>query len=147
MRTLCKTLALSAVLLAAGAFSASTRANTLLAGSFTLNHPTQWKNIVLPAGDYTFKLARTQSDTSVLEVKGNKKALDILVFSQYACATCKNGALSISGEGDNRVVTSLELPGFQMNFKPSRLSAAEERQLAKAPAAPSEKVAVNVNPN
>lgn len=147
MRTLCKTLAISAVLLAAGVFSVSTRANTLLAGSFTLNHATQWKNTVLPAGDYTFKLARTASDTSVLEVKGGKKTLDILVFAQYACASCNSGELNVAVEGDSRVVTALELPGLHMNFQPGRLSSTEQRQLAKSPAPSSEKVAINVNPN
>ena len=148
MRNPCKTLVVTAVLLAAGVFSSSSiRANTLLAGSFTLDHATQWKGTVLPPGSYTFKLARTQNDTNVLEVKGNKKALDILVFAQYACATCQNGELNVAVNGDNRVVTALELPGFHMNFQPSRLSAAEERQLAKSPAPASEKVAVNVNPN
>jgi hypothetical protein len=146
MRNLSKALAVAVGLLAIGVSSSSVSAKTLMAGTFTLDLPTQWKNTVLPAGNYTFKLAGTQTDTNVLSVRGANQTLDMLVFAQSACETCRNGALKVAVQGDNRVVTSLDLPGFHVDFK-SRQSAAEtEKQLAKAHAS-SEQVAVHLDSN
>jgi hypothetical protein len=146
MRNLCKALVIVVGLFAIGVSSSSVNAKTLMAGTFSLAHPTQWKNMMLPAGNYTFKLAGTQTDTNVLSVRGANQTLDILVFAQSACESCRNGALKLAVQGDNRVVTSLDLPGFHVDFK-SRQSASEtEKQLAKAHAS-SEQVAVHVNSN
>lgn len=146
MRNLSKALIVAIGLLAIGVSSSSVNAKTLMAGTFTLTHPTEWKNTMLPAGNYTFRLARTQTDTNVLSVRGANQTLDMFVFAQSACETCRNGALKVTVQGDSRVVSSLDLPGFHVNFK-SRQSAAEtEKQLAKAHAS-SEQVAVHVDSN
>src|SRR5690242_4424880 len=116
MRNLSKALVVAVGLLAICASSSSLSAKTLMAGTFTLTHPTQWKNMMLPAGNYTFKLARTQTDTNVLSVRGANQTFDMFVFAQSACETCRNGALKVAVQGDNRVVTSLDLPGFHMDF-------------------------------
>lgn len=145
MRSSSKAILALAGLLAIGSFTSSVRANDLLAGSFKLAHPTQWKGTVLPAGDYRFRLSRTQTDLNVLKVEGKGQALDILVFAQAACNTCKKGALTLDTAGDNRVVTSLELPGFHMDFNYN----SSERQAAKLNKAQSnaEQVSVQVNQN
>jgi hypothetical protein len=135
---------LSLFILALSGLSVS--AKTLLAGSFTLENPTQWKNTVLPAGKYTFRLAGTQTDTNVLKVHGANKNLDIMVFAQSACENCRSGALKVAVNGDNRVVTSLDLPGFHMDFAAPRSAAQREEESRKAPAA-SEQVAVHVDQN
>ena len=100
---------------------------------------------MLPAGDYTFKLSRTQTDTNRLSIHGKQKAMDMLVFAQSACETCRNGALELAVNGNNRVVTSLELPGFHVDFK-SLNGAQREQQMGKAPAR-SEQVAVHIDGN
>ncbi len=145
MRSLSKALLVAAGLFSIGVLSSSVSANNLLVGNFTLSQPTQWKNTVLPAGDYSFKLARTQSDANRLSVRGKDKALEILVFAQSACETCRNGDLQVAVQGDNRVVTSMELPGFRMDFK-SSTSNAQQEQMGKAPSH-SEQVAVHVASN
>ncbi len=146
MRYLSKTFVLVVGLLAIGVLSSSVRANNVLIGTFTLPHPTQWRNTVLPAGDYTFKLARGQADTKVLSVRGAKQTLDILIFDQSACETCRSSALKVAVQGENRVVTSLDLPGFHVNFKVHESAAERGERSAKAPA-PSEQVAVHVGSN
>jgi hypothetical protein len=146
MRSLSKAFVVTVGLLAIGALSSSVRANNLLIGAFTLPHPTQWNNTVLPAGDYTFKLARTQSNTNLLSVRGATKTLEILVFAQSACETCQGGALKVAVQGDNRNVTSLDLPGFHVNFKAHESAAEKAERLAKT-SSPSEQVAVRVGSN
>jgi hypothetical protein len=146
MRHLCKALVIAVGLFAIGVSSSSVSAKTLMAGTFTLTHPTQWKNTMLPAGNYTFKLAGTQTDTNVLSVRGANQTLTMLVFAQSACESCRNGALKMAVEGDNRVVTTLDLPGFHVDFKGSQSAAENEKQLAKAHAS-SEQVAVHVDSN
>lgn len=148
MRILSKSLLVAAGMLAIGLVSSSVSANNLLVGSFTLDHPTQWKNTTLPAGNYTLKLARTETDTNVLKIQGKTQTLEIMMFAQYACTSCKNGALNLDVAGNNRVVTALDLPGFHVDFTPGRSLAQRERQMAKAKQpAQSEQVAVQVSPN
>jgi hypothetical protein len=142
MRSLSKVFIVAVALLAIGLLSSSVSAHSVLVGKFTLPHPTQWKNTVLPAGDYTFELARTQTDMNVLSVRGAKNTLDILIFAQSACETCRSGELKVAMQGDNRVVTSLDLPGFHVNFKVHESPA----EFAKTPAL-SEQVAVHVATN
>ena len=50
--------------------------------------------------------------------------------------------MKVAVQDDNRVVTSMDLPGFHVNFN-NRQSAAQREQLVKTPAA-SEQVAVHV---
>lgn len=146
MRTLSKAFVIAVGLLVIGVLSSSVNANGVMIGSFTLPHPTQWNNTVLPAGDYTFTLARGQADTKVLSVHGAKLALSILIFAQSACETCTNGALKVAVQDDNRAVTSLDLPGYHLNFKVRQSAAGRGEQLAKTPM-PSEQVAVHVSTN
>lgn len=141
MRYVSKTLVLAA-LLAAGVLSSGVRANDLMIGSFTLPHPIEWKGTTLPAGNYTLKMVHTQSDARLLTVRGSNKALDVLVFAQSACETCKGSALNLNS--DNRVVNSLDLPGYHVDFT-SGWSKAQREQARKAPA--SEQIAVQVNQN
>jgi hypothetical protein len=145
MRFLSKVFVVAVGLLAIGLVSSSVHARTLLVGTFTLSHPTQLKNAMLPAGDYTFRLAGTQTDTNLLMIRGATKTINIIVPAQSACETCRSGALKVAVQGDNRAVTALDLPGFHMDFK-VRQSTAEREQLSKVPAS-MDQVAVHVNAN
>jgi hypothetical protein len=116
----------------------------VLAGKFTLPHATQWNGTVLPAGDYTFRVARTVTNADLLMVHGVAQVVNLYIYNESSCRTCQTASLNLAVRNDNRVVTSLDLPGFHVNFK-VRQSAAEKREeLAKA-TAPSEQVAVHVD--
>ena len=147
MRFLSKALLVAAGLFSLGIFSIGVKADSsALVGSFKLDQPTQWKSTVLPAGNYTFKLARNRADMQMLTVRGNKKALDIMVFDQAACQTCQNGKLKLSVQGDDRFVSSMELPGYHVDFKAPKSTAEYERQIARIPAR-SEQVDLHVGGN
>jgi len=146
MRNLSKIFVIAVGLLAIGGTSSSVFANSEMVGSFTLNSPTQWKNTVLPAGEYRITLARTETDTNLLKVRSQKKAIDILVFAQSACETCRNSALKLAVAGNKRVVTSMELPGFHMDFNGNRSADENEEMSRKAPVT-TEQVAVQVHSN
>lgn len=146
MRNLSKVFVIAVGFLAIGVLSSAVGAKTLLAGSFTLTHSTQWKSTVLPAGNYTFSLAHDTTDTNVLKVRGVKTGLDILVFAQSACDSCQTGALKVAVKGDHRVVTSLDLPGFHVDFKNRQAKAEGEERVNKSVPA-TEQVAVQVNSN
>jgi hypothetical protein len=146
MRNLSKVFVIAVGLLAIGVTSSSVFANSEMVGSFTLNAPAQWKNTTLPAGEYRITMARTDTDTNLLKVRGQKRALDILVFAQSACENCRKSALQLAVVGNNRVVTSMDLPGFHMNFNGNRSAAQKEQMSRKAPAT-TEQVAVQLRSN
>jgi hypothetical protein len=144
MRYVSKALVIAG-LLAVCMLSSTIRADEAMIGSFKLTHPTRWRGEVLQAGDYTFKMTRKQSDVRLLRVSGPKRTLDVLVFAQSACETCRKGKLTIAVNGENQVVTSLELPGYHVDFNSSWSKAEREEQARKSPA--SEQIAVQVNQN
>jgi hypothetical protein len=146
MRYLSKALVVAIALLAIGGISSSLRANDMLVGSFTLNHPTQWNKTMLPAGTYKFKLIRTQTDANMLVVTGDKQSLDVYVFAQSACETCRNARLTIEVQGDHRSVTSLRLPGFHVDFS-ARGSLVDAKAESEHVTPYSEQIEVRVNPN
>lgn len=149
MRSLNKVLVIAVGLLCIGLWSAPARANdNMLAGKFTLSHSTEWNKKMLPAGEYRFTLARTQSDVNLLMVQGSNQSVSMLIYNQPTCRTCLNGSLNIATRGDNRVVTSMDLAGFHVDFH-SQLSARErEEQMArnrKMSNRPSEQVAIHTD--
>lgn len=145
MRFVAKKFAIVAGLLAVGALSAGVRADDMYTGTFKLPHPTEWKGKMLPAGEYEYKLARTPSDVHVLTVHGGKQTVSVLVFAQSECKTCRNGQLTLAVNGDNRVLQSMDLPGYHMDFTPDWTNR-ERMQARKAKASP-EQVAVQTNSN
>jgi hypothetical protein len=146
MRNLSKALVVAVGLFSIGVSSSSVLANNALVGSFTLSESTQWKNTTLPAGKYTFKMARLKDDVNQLSVSGKNKNMNILVYAQSECEACRKGALQVEVQGDNRVVTSMELPGYHMNFNGNKSAAEREKQMSKAPVS-SEQIAVHVDSN
>lgn len=145
MRFLSKVFVVAVGLLAIGSISSSARANNVLVGNFTLAHPTLWNNTVLPAGNYTFKMARTQTNSNMLTVRGAKQSMILYVNSESACETCRSASLNLAVRGNNRIVTSMDLTGFHVNFKVRR-SESEKEELSKMPAS-TEQVAVHVDSN
>jgi hypothetical protein len=146
MRSLPKVFVVMVGFFAMSLLSSSVRANDFVAaGKFTLAHTTQWNNTMLPAGDYTLRLDRTLTGTDMLVVRGAKQTLTVMINSQSSCASCQGGSLSLAMQGDQRVVTSLQLAGFHVNFK-VRKSAESREMFANVPER-SEQVAVRVNAN
>jgi hypothetical protein len=146
MRYLSKVLVGAVGLLAIGGISSSVRANDMLVGTFKLHHATQWNKTMLPAGNYKFKMIRTQTDANMLMVTGEKQSMAIYVFANAVCQTCRNAALALAVQGDNRVVTSLDLPGFHVEFNTSGSMVDVKTQLSSAPVS-SEQIDIRVNRN
>jgi hypothetical protein len=146
MRNLSKALVIAAGLLSIGMYSSTVRANSALAGNFTLAHATRWKNTVLPAGEYRFTMVRTQTDANRLVVHGKNQSFVTVIFAQSACESCKAGALTLNVEGDNRSVTTLELPGYHLDFNTPQLKSVRREEASKA-RTNSEQVAVHVDSN
>jgi len=142
MKSLSKAFVVAAGLLAIGLFSPAVPAADVLAGKFTLPHATRWNDTILPAGDYTFRVARTMTNADVLKVRGANRVMDLYIFNESTCEKCRHASLNLAVKNDSRVVTSLELPGFHVNFKVRQ----SEEAFAKNPS-PSEQVAVHVNSN
>ncbi len=101
---------------------------------------------MLPAGTYKFKLVRTQTDANMLVVTGEKQSMDLYVFAQSACETCRNAGLTIEVQGDHRSVTSLRLPGFHVDFS-ARGSFVDAKAESEHVTPYSEQIDVRVNPN
>lgn len=146
MRSLSKYFIVAVAVLATGLVSSSVRANNVLVGNFTLPHATQWNDTVLPAGDYTFKLSRTQSNADLLVVQGAKQTVSVFVYGESACETCREASLNLEVRNDHRFVNSLELAGFHVNFKVAKPAGAAGEELVKTPKA-TEQVAVHVASN
>ena len=126
MRSLSRALVVAIALFAIGMLSSSASANTLLTGTFKLNRPAQWNGTSLPAGEYQFKLTSGQTDANTLTISGGKQNLTMLVYAHNACETCKTVTLKMTVQGDSRVVTSMELPGYHLDFKKPRAENAQE---------------------
>ena len=144
MRSLTKFLFLAVSLAAVALVTSSVRANDMMTGKFTLPHPTRWNKAVVPAGNYTFKLKPTQSNAEVLILRSSTVTMSFLVYPQPACATCKEAALKIAVQGDNRVATSMELAGYHVDLNPSPSASGEESVKIQGE---SEQVAVQLDAN
>jgi hypothetical protein len=144
MRTPSRALVILVGLLLIGAPSAPIFANNLPVGTFTLSHPVLWNGTMLPAGVYHFKMMRTQTDVNMLVISGEKKTLNLTVFSQSACDSCKTEGLTMTVQGNSRVVTALDLPGYHIEFETPRMENAKETVSDSTPW--SEQVDVHTNP-
>ena len=145
MRTPTRALVVAVGLLSIGMLCLPAFANTLMAGSFSLRHPTMWNGTMLQAGDYQFKMTRTQTDVNMLVISGEKQTLNVMVFAQAACESCKNESLRMTVQGSSRIVTSLDLPGYHLEFKTPRMENAKETVADSSPWV--EQIPLNVNDN
>lgn len=131
MRFLSNVVCLAVGLFAIGLASSSVQANDLATGSFKLQHATRWNNTTLPAGEYTFQLARTQSDANLMMIRGEKQSMTVIVYGESDCRTCQNHSLNLEGRRGNSYVTSMDLAGYHMNFKINETARAREEEMAK----------------
>jgi hypothetical protein len=77
----------------------------------------------------------------MLVITGGKQTLNLMVFAQSACDSCKNVALKMQVQGDNRAVTALDLPGYHLEFKVPTMEASADAS------AWTEQISVQVNGN
>jgi hypothetical protein len=88
----------------------------------------------------------------MLVVQGATQTIQFLVSQQAVCDTCQKGMLSLAVQGDNRVVTALDLRGYHVDFRDS-MSAAQREQMAKASRMSkpgkqaNEQMAIHMDPN
>ena len=147
LRSLPRIFVVAVGLLAIGLGSSSARANDDLAGKFTLHHPAQWNNTVLPAGDYTFKLSRIQGQNAeLLAVHGADHKVNLFVHGQWGCGTCGRASINLAVRDDRYAVTSMDVAGFHANFEVRPSAGVRGEELVKTPKA-SEQVAIQVNTN
>jgi hypothetical protein len=145
MRSLRRFLLVPVGLLSIGLVCSSARANDDVAGRFTLHHPAQLNNTVLPAGDYTFMLTRIQGQNAeMLAVRGANQNVKIFVHSQWGCENCPRPSLNLSVQGNRYAVASMDVPGFHASFDVRPPAGAKGEELVKNPKA-SEQVAVQVD--
>ena len=148
MRSLSKVFVIAVGLLAIGLPFSSVRANgnDVRAGKFTLPHPTRMNGTILPAGDYTFRLKRTQSNADTLVIRSsNQQMLSFLVYPGSACETCQNTSLNLAVLGNYREATSMDLAGYHVELNLHKSASASEESVKIQQQ--SEQVAVQVDPN
>jgi hypothetical protein len=148
VRSVSKVFVIVVGLLAIGLSSASIRANgnDVQAGKFTLPHPTRMNGVVLPAGDYTFRLKRTQSNAETLVIRhSNQQVLSFLVYPESACETCRDASLNLAVLGNFREVTSMDLAGHHVDLNLHKSASASQESVKIQ--VQSEQVAVQVDPN
>ena len=148
MRFLTKVVCLAAGLFAIGLASSSVRANDLAMGSFTLHHAARWNSTTLPAGNYAFRLARTQSGANLMMIQGEKQSMTVIVYGESDCRTCQSPSLNLEDRRGNSYVTSMELAGYHMNFKINETARAREEEMAKTRArSQSQQMAIHADDN
>ncbi len=149
MRFMTKVVCLAVGFCAIGLGSSAVRANDLMTGSFTLTSATQWDKTMLPAGNYTFTLARTLSDAKILKIRGQKQAMNVIVVGDAWCPTaCSKSSLSLDVNGGVAYVRSMNLMGYRENFPFDAHAAVRNQEMAKNSAQPQpEQVAIHVDEN
>jgi len=127
--------------------ASSARANDTMVGKFTFLHPTQLNNIVLPAGEYSFRLTRVQGqNVQLLTIRVADQKINFTLHGQRACENCQQPSLNVTVHGQRYVVSSIDVPGLHADFDVPPQSGAREEELAKAPRS-SEQVAVQFDQN
>jgi len=127
--------------------SSSVRANDSIVGKFTLQHPTQWNNMVLPAGEYSFRLTRVQGQNAqLLTIRMGDQKINFTLHGQRGCENCRQLTLNLTVQGQRYVVSSIDVPGLHADFDVPPQSGAKEEEVAKTPRS-SEQVAVQFDQN
>jgi phosphate/sulfate permease len=117
------------VSLATCAFAAGANAQTSYTGKFTLPHEAHWGSVVLPAGSYSIKMDSLSAPALVWSVNGETKMFTtppMIADSEKGTA-----AITMTVNGNERIVRSLNLPELGKSFTYKRLTKAERELFAK----------------
>ena len=117
------------VLIATCVFTAAANAHPSFTGKFTLPYEVRWGRAVLPAGEYFIWMDSTVAPAMVASASGSRT-----IHTQFpVTADSKGGStsLTITNQGNERTVRSLNLPGIGKSVIFAPLTKAESEQLAQ----------------
>ena len=117
------------VLMATVVFTVAGNAQPSFVGKFTLAHEVHWGQAVVPAGEYSIRMDSVAGPAKIMSASG-----DWAVYTQSPMiADSEKGGtyLTVTTEGNERRVRSLNLPelGKSMIFAP--LTKSEREEIAK----------------
>jgi hypothetical protein len=117
------------VTLATCAFAAAANAQPSYTGKFTLPHEVRWGSVVLPAGNYSIIMDSPSAPALVWSANGERK----MFTTPPMIADSEKGAASITMtvNGNERIVRSVNLPELGKSFTYKPLTKAERELLAK----------------
>jgi hypothetical protein len=117
------------VVLATGVFAAAANAHPSFAAKFNLPYEVHWGQTVLPAGEYSIRM-EAASMAKIMSTTGNKAVYTgppIVLDSEKGSA-----CLTITTQGHERRVRSLNLPSIGKSLVFAPLSKSDREALAKA---------------
>jgi hypothetical protein len=121
---------LLAVVMATCVFTAAANAQPSFAGKFTLPYEVHWGLAVLPAGNYFIRMESTAGVAVISSAKGDRTVYT--EFPTIADNEPGNTCLTITTDGNERRVRSLNLPQLRKLVIFAPLTKSERETLAKA---------------
>jgi hypothetical protein len=121
---------LLAVVLTASVFSAAANAHPGFAGKFTLPYEVHWGKAVLPPGNYFIRM-----DSTIAPAIINSTSGDMTIYTEFPTVADSHndqGYLTITTQGNEHKVRSMNLPGLGKTVIFAPLSKGERETLAKA---------------
>ncbi len=124
------------VAILASCFGAGQARAQEFAGKFTLPFEARWGQAVLPAGDYSFRLAKAHSGAMIQIYQGNT-SLGFVHAQGYDQSKPGSNVLTVVRTKSSNTVRELRLPeiGVVLIYSPGHakpMTAEEERQIAKS---------------
>lgn len=116
--------------LAVCGFAAAAKAQPSYEGRFTLPHEVRWGTVVLPAGDYSIIMDSVSAPALVWSANGETKMFT--TPPMIADREKGDASITVTVNGNERIVRSLNLPELGKSFTYKPLTKAEREQLAKA---------------
>jgi len=120
---------LLAVVIATCVFTAVVNAQPSYTGKFTLPHEARWGSVVLPAGSYSIMMDSPSAPALVWSANGETKMFTIpptIADSEKGAA-----AITMTVNGKDRIVRSLNLPELGKSFTYKPLTKAERELFAR----------------
>ena len=115
--------------LATCAFTAAANAQTSYTGKFTLPHEARWGGLVLPAGSYSIIVSSPSAPALVWSANGETKMFT--TPPMIADSEKGSAAITMTVNGNERIVRSLNLPELGKSFTYKPLTKAERELFAK----------------
>ena len=137
----------SVAALALGALATSGKAQNAYQGKFTLPFETHWGGATLPAGDYTFTLASTDSPYR-LYIHGQAGNAIIMASAADKKAVSRHAQLNLVDIADVQNVETFEVPELGLTFsyatpKQKHMGGKEARQKMAPQTTPASQVSEN----
>jgi hypothetical protein len=117
------------IVIATCVFTAVVNAQPSYTGKFTLPHEARWGSVVLPAGSYSILMDSPSAPALVWSANGETKMFTTpptIADSEKSAA-----AITMTVNGNERIVRSLNLPELGKSFTYKPLTKAERELFAK----------------